>query len=431
MRVLIISNNSFSQTSSNGRTLANYFNGYPKENLAQFCISTTTPDYSVCDNYYIITDKEAFESCIHLRKARRCDISKCENTEANSQIVGNKRSFKTATKALARHFVWKHVWSSREFWAWVEAFSPDVVLVMNSDSAFILDIARVVSERQNIPLVMYNTEGFYFFKKDYMRQELFIDKLAFPIYHYLYKKSFRKMMKTVRASIHLNDKLANDFRDEFGGVHNTIYSASNFLPSSTELNLEKPVFCYLGNFGFNRPDALIEIANVLAEIDSSYKLHIYGNILETRIVEKFKSVPNIVVEGFVEYSKVKEVMYGSTILFHAESQIEKFKESLKYGFTTKIADSLCCGIPFLMYSSKDIAGADYIRMAGAAWFADNVNDLKKCILEILRNNDRRNEILDRARQVALENHNDIKNKEKFITILRNVIDEGEPNKSPR
>lgn len=75
---------------------------------------------------------------------------------------------------------------------------------MNSDATFILDIATTVSKKRNIPLVMFNTEGYYFFKNDYNRQERVFDKLAFPIYQHIYRRYFEKTMQQVAFSIYCN-----------------------------------------------------------------------------------------------------------------------------------------------------------------------------------------------------------------------------------
>lgn len=52
-RVLVISNNCFSQSNSNGRTLGNLFHGWPKENLAQMCVIAQDPNWELCDNYFV------------------------------------------------------------------------------------------------------------------------------------------------------------------------------------------------------------------------------------------------------------------------------------------------------------------------------------------------------------------------------------------
>ena len=50
-RILIISNECLSTSSSNGRTLRNFLLGWPKECIAQFFLKSAEPDYDVCENY--------------------------------------------------------------------------------------------------------------------------------------------------------------------------------------------------------------------------------------------------------------------------------------------------------------------------------------------------------------------------------------------
>lgn len=418
-KVLIISNNSISKTNSNGRTIGNLFRCYPKDRIAQFCISTTEPDYDICNNYYVVTDENVFRSFIHFRKANAQKIENCINTAANTKIISTKPTVKTATKALIRQLIWFNRWNSTEFWQWVDAFNPEVVLVMYSDSSFILQIARKISEKKNIPLVMYNTEGFYFFEHDFMQENTILDRLSFYIYQKIHRREVRKLMSRTALSIHLNGKLKKDFLKEFGGRHEVIYNSS-----SMEFREYKapaiPQFNYLGNFGFDRASSLVEIADVLHGINPEYKLHIFGKIPTKEVEEKFKSNPNVILEGFASYDKVQEVMYGSTILFHAESLSPEYEENLRYGFTTKIADTLTCGVPFLMYSLPSVAGADYLIETGAGWYAGNKQELKSCIVEILNNADKRTTILKKAKEISFQNHSDVKNREKFQTLLSDL-----------
>ena len=262
-RVLVVSNNGFSHTSSNGRTLGNLFIGWPKDCIAQFCISTVEPAFDICENYYICTDSTALLAFKHFAKVPRLNINQCLNTEANTIIRSNRKSFKTATKALLRALVWKNRWDSDSFWNWVNAFSPEIVLLMNSDATFILDIATKVSNKKNIPLVMFNTEGYYFFKNDYYRKERAIDTIAFPIYQLIYKRYFEKTMRHVRLSIYCNSVLQEDYVNKFGGESIVLYTGSSFVFDSSNLHLNHPTFSYLGNFGYNRPTALVEVAETL------------------------------------------------------------------------------------------------------------------------------------------------------------------------
>lgn len=403
-RILVVSNNSFSKTSSNGRTLGNLFVGWPKDRLAQFCISTTVPDYELCNNYYLLTDRSVIDGFKHFRKGRRCNIESAKGTEGNT-IVGGKKVVKTPLKALARHFVWRFKrWNSKEFQDWVNGFAPEIVLVMNSDATFILDIATDLSKSRDIPLAMFNTEGFYFFEKNYYRKSNWFSNSLFALYRSIYRHHFRKMMKQVVLSIHLNSLLEEDYRKEFGGEHMVLYTGSDVPFDSSNLHTENPTFSYFGNFGFNRPNALVEVAEVLQSINSSYILNVYGKVPRPEIEDQFKECNGIDYKGMIPYDEVVKTMYETTILFHAETQSEEFKESLKYGFSTKIADSISSGHPFLMYSSPNIAGAKYIIETGAGWHAQNKEELKEKVISILTDETQRSIVLEKAKVTARENH---------------------------
>ena len=349
------------------------------------------------------------------------DIMQCLNTEANTIIRSNRKSFKTSTKALLRALVWKNRWNSDSFWNWVDDFSPEIVLVMNSDATFILDIATTVSKKRTIPLVMFNTEGFYFFKKDYYRKERFVDTLSFPIYQSIYKKHFEKTMKQVSLSIYCNSALQEDYVNKFGGKSIVLYTGSTLDFDSSNLHVEHPTFSYLGNFGYNRPKALVEVAETLQSICHNYFLDIYGNVPRQEIIDLFTSTKGIRFHGMIPYERVTEIINSSTVLFHVEAQDECFKESLKYGFSTKIADSISSGHPFLIYSSPDIAGAKYIIETGSGWHAKDKSELKEKIQLILTDKAERSKVLDVAKKTAQKNHDVEKNVRIFTEYITNLI----------
>ena len=403
-RVLIISNNSISKSSNTGRTMANLFTGWPKDRLAQFCISTIEPDYGVCDNYYLLTDRSVLNAFKHFRKGKRCDIEKNKGTEGNTIVAGSVMK-KTPLKMLIRQMVWcGRRWESEEFVKWVDEFNPDMIFLWNSDCIFILDIARTISEEKNIPIVMYNTEGYYCYDKNIYKKDKLIGGSLYSIFHYIYKRHFRKMMKKVVVSIHLNSMLRDDYHSAFGGRDIVLYTGSNLRFDSSSLHLDTPVFSYLGNLAFERHSALIEIAEVLQSINKSYKLDVYGQTPSKEVEDAFNDNPGIDYHGMVSYEDVVKVIYNSTILFHAETQNKKMIYFLRYGFSTKIADSIASGHPFVMYSPIDIAGAKYVAETGAAWYAKDKKELKDAIMSILNDDCERQRVLEIAKQTAINNH---------------------------
>jgi len=67
-KVLVISNNAFSQTKNNGKTLASLFEYFQPENIAQLYFNPELPDVDRFNKYYQITDLDMLRSLF----SRRC-----------------------------------------------------------------------------------------------------------------------------------------------------------------------------------------------------------------------------------------------------------------------------------------------------------------------------------------------------------------------
>jgi len=418
-KVLVVANNSFSRTDNNGRTLSNLFIGWPREKLAQFCISTDGPNYEVCNNYYCVTDSEVLNSRIHFRKARRNTLEPFDRKEP---IGADGKGKKTAFRMLVRDLLWnRDVWDTKDFSQWVTEHNPELILVLFSDASFILDIAASLSQKLDVPLIMYNTEGFYFFKKNYFRTKTIFDWLWFPIYQRRYRRSVEAMMKHVCYSIYLNDLLKDDYNNKFNDNSIVLYTTSTL--EATDRSFEDElIFSYLGNLTHDRPKALIEIADVLQSINPSWRLNVYGKTLNKNDESLLKEHAGISYRGFVQYDEVLNMVRESQILFHAESQEKKLQESLKYGFSTKIADSISSGACFVLYASKDLACSKYIQETGAGWFASDKQTLRACIEEIVFDPTRRNEVLKKAKEIAALNHSAQANSDKFGALICEVLE---------
>jgi len=420
-KVLVISNNIFSLTNSNGRTLGNYFIDWPKECLAQFCISINNPNFNICNNYYCITDRDILIAFLNCKKARGTVLQSKDFSNNEYKLTHQKKLLKNSCRVLLRHFIWKfNRWRSPELLEWINEFKPDLILLQSGDSAFMLNIATQLSKDRNVPLIIYNSEGYYFFKKTYMHK-CKIDWFCFPIYHKIYRNQFRKTMLQASFMIYLNLPLKEDYDKEFGYKNSIVlYSSSSLSFCSKPFNVHNPKFSYIGNFGNDRPRALVEIAETLQSINKCYYLDVYGNASSSNIVDIFNSCEGIHFHGVLNYEDVIRVIKKSDVLFHTESQNEIWKESLKYGFSTKIADSLASGKSFFLYSSTDIACAKYINQTGAGWFAKNKSDLKSELTLLISDEEKRKKVLEKAREVSFQNHNINNNKNKFKNIVLSV-----------
>lgn len=418
-RTLVISNNCFSKSGSNGRTLANFFRGWPKKRLAQFYIQNEIPDSEVCDNYFRVTDSEAVQSFITGQMVGEVvDYKKDEANNIKDRGVGNKIIKRTPITSILRDVIWNsYRWKKDNFNNWVEKFDPELILIQAGDSGFMLNLAVKLSKQFDIPLVIYNSESYYFKKYNYMEGKG-ISSYFYSIFHKNLKKQYNKAIGRASHSIYICDMLKQEYDREFNKPSTTIMT-------STELKLSKgiknkkviPVISYLGNLGVGRDEPLIEIANKLQEINSEFYLDVYGQIPSDEIKAKFEKCKGIRYKGLITYDEVICVMQNSDILVHGENSADFYKEDLKYAFSTKIADSLASGTCFFVYAPKEIACTKYLLDNECACVATDINELKNKLKKILFNEDERQRYITNAQKIVIDNHNSEINRQKFYNIL--------------
>lgn len=423
-KILVISNNCFSVSNSNGRTLGNLFYGWPKENLAQMCVIAQDPNWDLCDNYYCIEDKSMLHAFAHFRKAAGRKLVKNESKSENQEATGNTKRAnigkKTVVKVALRELVWAHKrWNSKDFQQWVDEFNPEVLVLQFGDSFFMLDIAYYIATTRNIPLVIYNTEGYYFFPRNWHHVTK-VDWLIFPIYKHIYRKKVERVMKLAKHSVYLNDKLKEDYDKVFGGASTVIYNSSSVEWSDAPMfAADVPKICYLGNLGLDRDSGLIEIGEVLHRINPDYKINVYGEA-DNSMQKRFGEVPGVDYKGLVSYDEVKRIIAESDILFHVETEKGYKERQLQYAFTTKVADSVASGRCFVVYAPEVLACSKYIRSHRCGWVASSKKELHDQIENILNNKTERDEVLANAKRVAIENHSLEGNAKKFHDILKSI-----------
>ena len=420
-RTLVLSNNCFSVSNSNGRTLGNLFYGWPKEMLAQMCVIAQDPNWDLCDNYYCIGDRAVLSAFLHFQKAKGVKLQ-MRDKAADQSLQSGRAAMgkKTLFKVLLRELVWsKRRWNSKSFINWVDSFNPEVIVLQLGDCCFMLDMALQLSKSRNIPLIIYNTEGYYFFDRNWHHVTAF-DKVAFPYYRNKYRRKMEKVLTRAFHSVYLNDKLKEDYDEQFHKPSTVIYNSSNLAPSSKPLfEGLVPKFAYLGNLGLDRDSALVEVGEVLQDMDSEFFIDIYGGASE-EVEKRLKNSRGVRFHGSVSYDEVKRVIAETDVLFHVETEKGYKERQLQYAFSTKIADSIASGRCFLVYAPKELACSKYIVTNKCGWVASNKEELKEQLQSIINNGEERRQIINQAGLVAASNHNFDNNARKFHCILSSI-----------
>lgn len=425
--VLFITSCCFSDYESNGKTLEDIFSFYPKENLAQFFIKHFHPDWNFCERYFKVTDKEMLE-CFFKSSGGELKHPNIPVKQATPQ--NGKRIRKDAFRLIVRQFLWNSkVWMRRtKFKSWVEKVKPNVVLYMVGENPCMMNVAMEVARWRKIPLIVFNTEGYYFSEKNYFATSSFLGNISYPWYKRMYKRGFERLMSQTSYVLYSCPKLQKDYGAYFDLPSDILYTSStikvcDYKPKN---NADELVVSYLGTLTLGRQKPLIEIGNIIHEYNPNLKLRVYGRA-DDSVAEELRSSEGIEYRGPIPYSQVVREIENSDILVHAESIDPLFQDLIRYGFTTKIADSLMSGRCFFVYAPEYVACYDYIKSINPECAASNAQEMSNKITTLLKSSELRMQCIDNYKRYAQQNHHPFVNEQKIkrvlTTVTKNVIND--------
>ena len=413
MKVFVISNGCLTNNTSNGRALLSLLKNVECSDILNFFMNSAGYDESLKMKSIQVTDGQALKSFISLGLKKPSGVVSIPQSSESIKDTPKKIQ-KSAFKMNIRNMVWNsNFWFSKSLKNQIKEFSPDIVLLQVGDLPYHYKFARKISETYSIPLVIYSTEDYALKDYDYIKG---ISKKTFWFNH-LHSKQFKELKKAYSVSKLnvFNSELLKDETCKYFDVKNAnvFYMGSDLTPVEKHDNDINEII-YAGNLGLGREDSLIEMAKVLEK--SGKKIKYYGVIQTPEIQSKINTAKNIECCGFVPYEKLKDIIHNSDLILHVESFDNYYQKDLRFSFSTKIADSLCSGVPFFMYAPKNMAGTDYVLSVNNSLVALNREDMENKLSSILKGDFKYSPDFNKI----LENHNAKKSSEIFYKLMEEI-----------
>lgn len=421
MKILVISNNCFAKNNSNGRILGCLFKNIPVDDVAQFYIVNGTNDFEVCQNYYHVSDSMAIRSWYSCKGIGRI-ITDPTEVGTNVQVMSSHRAKygRTPLTMILRNIIWsRNGWWNKKLKSWLSNFNPDVLVLQAGDAPFMYAASRKMAKFLNKPLVLFNTEYYYFVDYNYINSEN--NSFLYKLFRTILRKNIRNTIACSEISVYNSDWLKEQYDNEFHAPSTVIYQSSDSVPTKRNNHNNPPKIIYAGGLGYKRYEALSEIAEALYTINNTYKLTVYGMAQTEKAKEILYNTNGLDYKGVVPYSEVLEEIESSDLLVLTENTSSVISRLTAYGFSTKITDYLCSGIPILGYGPNNNVGLSYLKKQNAAMVVNSLSDLKEGLLKVLEDLDFRKQIVDNAIRLAEKNHNASNNSNRFIEILNKAI----------
>lgn len=446
-RILTISNECFSAQSSNGRTITNLLQCFSPAELAQFYLRGN-PDRDFCENYYTVGDRDAMNAFLcRQKKSKKASAEKQVRNNEDKQVAASvsdiatvlpephdnmkntvtpepifaseqqnapKKVARSCKNMVLRDIVWKsYRWWKKDFTKFLNDFRPEVVLLQAGDCPFMYAIARKIAKKYHAKLAMFNTESYV------LKEKLYSGAKEKDIWHRILRHrlrvQYRRFMKKADYCIYNTEWLEAAYQEAYPhpGKSCTFYVSTELKPED-HAPQDSYDITYCGNLGVGRSVPLLTVAKVMQHAVPEAKLHIYGKFSSAKEQSRFLALPNVECHGTVPYTQVPGILSVSTLVLHCENP--KRVENLKYAFSTKIADSLACGRPFLVYASQEYPFVRYLASYDCAHIATTAEQLADVLIKC---KDRAycDKPLQNAQALAAKNHATDENSRRMHAIL--------------
>ena len=427
-KVLVISNNAFSQTKNNGKTLASLFEYFQPENIAQLYFNPELPDVDRFNKYYQITDLDMLRSLF----SRRCRTGRqVQTNEGEKSRICVRRKFVVdmynkiknwSCSRLFREIIWAlGSWDTPELNSWINEFSPDIIFFCAGDSGFAYDITAKLKNRLKTKFVVYITD-------DYVLPRRSIDVLWWIRRNRL----LRKMRKAVNDSdlfITVSEKMATVYESFLGKESFVVSNLTDSLKTQTAKKQEDRVnFVYAGGLHSNRYKTIHQLAKNIKEFnekqttsDRKVFLSIYTNTEPSRAALK-----RINISGASEYrgslkkDELIDVLNRSDILVFVESFDRRSIEATRLSLSTKIPEYLSLEKPVLAIGPSNVASMEYL--SDVAFCVNDPRDIYASLEALVGDAQLRERIASAASKKYSQYHNTKKLKEEFKKRVQGLID---------
>jgi hypothetical protein len=371
-RVLVISHNSLSLHSNNGKTLHSIFSGWDSSNLAQLYFQEEIPESTRFNNFFRIRDLDVIKRVIKLGFGNHCGTRVVSEQRVHLHY-NNLSSLKNilvsvfrklnAPKLLFRNIIYgTNLWKSNDLEQWLSDFQPNSVFFMGGNYTFSFLIARYIARTRNIPLDIYITDDYILNPSPDNGFERWLQNSLLREYH----KTFSLARNVFVIGEDMALAFAAEFNRKFVPIMNSV-EIPECLPNRRQLNSFNSYisFVYAGGLHLGRDISLVNFGEVLsrvsAKIGLELRLTIFSFQKPSPALSRELEHVGVIFGGALDQSTLSEKLAQADFVLHVESFAEKYANLTKLSVSTKIPEYLVSGACLVAYGPLDIASMRLIR----------------------------------------------------------------------
>ena len=378
--ILIIGSQPFNP-SNQSRMYSSFFDGWPKDKLAQIFSDRSAPIKGHCSTLFQITDKMMVKKFFNyayqpgtIYDFEKLNDSNVDNFNKGMLKIGSYR-FKIRKNGffhLMRGLLWRGgKWYTANLEKWIETFKPEMLFLCLHNDFFINQICLFIAKKYKLPIIISIVDDYYFS----LKHNFFLFN---NIYVYLYKKLFKNLIKQEPYCVFISDKIKNKYCSTFKIFGHTQFLCSDYPLLDSKISLSKPNnYIYFGGLGYKRIDSLILFAKELYAVNKDATIECYLNWISTEHKRKLSRLKNILLKDSVKHDLLLDKIKKSDICIFLEALKDKKSISLvEYSLSTKISDLLTCNRPIFAIGNEKSGSIDFLIQNKCAIIATDGKSIK-------------------------------------------------------
>ncbi len=440
IKILLISNNPFSRTEHNGKTLASFFQDWPGVAVSQLFFRPEAPDgvgadgVDVAVGYYQVTDGDA----LHGRAGRSFApggtglaqesdetslTSRAPDTPMGGIYKASWRSW-SLTRTL-RERVWKHYPFMEKNQSWLQEMEdrrPDLIFFCAGDSLFAYDVVEGLHKRLGCKLVMYVTD-------DYI-----LPYRSLSPFYVLRRRQIRERMlscgRSADAVFTIGQMMRDTYEREYGLRSRCLVNMSpdHHTPYNVAYRLgERPLrLIYAGGLHYDRDLVLRRAAAAIAIVNQEkgkpiFELDIFApRTLSDRRLRRLDSEFSR-FHGPIGPDELEVKLKDADIFLFVESANRSAIRSTRLSLSTKVPEYLSYNRCVLSIGDQRSSSIHYLRD-----YSLTAQDDVRSIAGVLRSVAARPKLLEETAGVGYSrfrsHHAPEKLREAFREALLSVLD---------
>lgn len=423
-KVLIVSVNPLSETSNNGKTYASFFEGYPKEAIAQLYFHREIPSSHVCDNYYRISDEDIFRKMFKKKSVLGGMVFR-EDVEMRviPQKVNNILKKMSSIKLIRSLLLSLISIERKELFIWLDEFKPDIIFFSGGDANYLYSKVLKLSEKYKSKVVNYITDDYVLLNCNF--------NLFNQLNRLWTRKVFDRMCKESSITFTIGEKMALTYKEKYGVNSSVLMNMVN-IPLKKDLQndytkVNELKFVYAGSLHSRRWEMLSLIGQCLKEIDNKgikANLEIYSiQKPEPKILNSINIASYSKYCGSLKKDELENVLGNADVLIHVESFNKKSSRETFLSVSTKIPEYMAKGKCILAVGPKQIASIEYLINTRSAYVltSNRKEEIINTLISLITNPDQRLHYANNAYETAKKNHDSTKVRREFQQKLRDIL----------